>query len=261
MEKLIADLVQLQAIEVEGAKLARQMAALPAEVVAVEAEVAALVKRTAKAKQTLQKEELLRTDHEKMATELRTKIERFRAQMDTVTNAAQAEAIEHELHFVESEVARLENEQLASLAKSDALETELAAIGKQMAERTASLETVRQSVAGRRQELETLEADRQSRRNALRVQIDPEWLTRFDRLIVSRGTAIAEATNQQCTGCQMGSRLQLWSNLRDEKLLNCDSCGRMLYWDPAMAPAAPSPAAVPKPATSRAVRRPRQSKS
>jgi hypothetical protein len=41
-------------------------------------------------------------------------------------------------------------------------------------------------------------------------------------------------------GCRMGVRPQMWNQLREGQLLTCDSCSRILYWDPAMAP-------VPKP--------------
>jgi hypothetical protein len=37
----------------------------------------------------------------------------------------------------------------------------------------------------------------------------------------------------------MGVRPQTWNQLREGELLTCDSCSRLLYWDPAMAPALP----------------------
>ena len=69
---------------------------------------------------------------------------------------------------------------------------------------------------------------------------------------------MARADNQQCTGCRMGVRPQTWNQLREGQLLACDSCSRLLYWDPAMAPApkAPQPEAIP--GAGRAIRKPRQ---
>jgi len=77
-------------------------------------------------------------------------------------------------------------------------------------------------------------------------------LVRFDRLCGSRGTGLARVDNKQCTGCRMGVRPQTWNQLREGELLTCDSCFRLLYWDPSMAPA-PDPDAKPKPKAKRKV--------
>jgi len=58
-----------------------------------------------------------------------------------------------------------------------------------------------------------------------------------DRIAKAKGTAVAEALNQQCMACQMMLRPQRWNDLRDrsydETMMTCESCGRLLYYDPA----------------------------
>jgi predicted nucleic acid-binding Zn-ribbon protein len=88
-------------------------------------------------------------------------------------------------------------------------------------------------------------------------RLSPELLARFDRIAASRGTGLARAENQQCTGCRMGVRPQTWNQLREGELMICDSCGRMLYWDPAIAQAAKAPQPEPAASDGRAIRRPR----
>ena len=120
------------------------------------------------------------------------------------------------------------------------------------------LDKTRERIALRQQELSREQAALQSERDVLRQAIEPEWLTRFDRIAASRGTGLARAENQQCIGCRMGVRPQMWNQLREGELLTCDSCGRLLYWDPAMAPAPKSPQPEAAAGAGRAIRKPHQ---
>ncbi|MFZ0336568.1 MAG: C4-type zinc ribbon domain-containing protein, partial [Terracidiphilus sp.] len=77
-------------------------------------------------------------------------------------------------------------------------------------------------------------------------------------ICLSRGTGIALAINQQCTGCRMGVRPQVWNQLREGELLSCDSCNRLLYWNAEIAPAAKAPQTEVPEGAGRAPRKPSQ---
>jgi uncharacterized protein len=255
MQVLIENLVKLQAVELERTRLTHEMRLLPAELAQAEATLAAAQQQAAQASAALSREDSLRTRLEREIAEHRQKATRFRTQLDSVKTPEQATAIEHEIQFESSEAARLENEEYASLERTEAQEAILARLRAQVETLSSALEKVSARVTARKQEyaaqLESLNAERE----AVRLLIEPEWLTRFDRLAASRGTGLARADNQQCLGCRMGVRPQMWNQLREGELLTCDSCSRILYWDPAMAPVPKAPQPEPIPGAGRAPRK------
>ena len=257
MQALIENLIKLQTIELNRARVNQEMRALPSEIARAEAALAAAERQSAGASAALTREDSLRTRLEREIDAHRQKAARFRVQLDSITTDAQAAAFEHEIQFATAEAERLENDEYASLERSEAQEAALAQARAEVERLAAEADAVRASVAARKQqltaELAALDADRE----AVRATLDPDWLARFDRIAAVRGTAIALAENQQCTGCRMGVRPQTWNQLRDGELLTCDSCSRLLYWDPALAPAAKAPQPEVIPGAGRAPRKPR----
>jgi predicted nucleic acid-binding Zn-ribbon protein len=258
MHAYIENLAKLQSVELEGARLAQAAKELPLEVSRAQSALSAMQGQVAAASDALSREDSLRNRLEREIEGHRQKAKRYRAQQDTVTTSAQAAAIEHEVQFAESEIARLEDEEFASLERTEAQESTLAAARAQVEQLALALEKTSERVAAAKQELTEQQSALGREREELRSAIEPEWLARFDRIVAHRGTGIARAENQQCMACRMGVRPQVWNQLREGELLTCDSCGRLLYWDPAMTQTPKTPQPEPVEGAGRAIRKPQQ---
>ncbi|HEY1766395.1 MAG TPA: C4-type zinc ribbon domain-containing protein [Terracidiphilus sp.] len=255
MQVLVENLVKLQDVELDRSRLVHETQALPAELAQAQAALAAAERQSADACFALNREEAARNRLEREIESHRQKAARLRVQLDSITTNTQAEAIEHELQFAGAEIKRLEDDEFASLERTEEQENLLARSRAQVESLAGALEKTRDRLSLRQRELAAEIAALQVERESIRSQIEPDWLVRFDRLAASRGTAMARSENQQCSGCRMGIRPQTWNQLREGELLACDSCSRLLYWDPTMTPAPKAPQPEPIPGLGRAIRK------
>jgi predicted nucleic acid-binding Zn-ribbon protein len=238
-------LITLQAQDLELKRLREELAELPRRAAAAEAARAKSEAALTAAKAALTKEETLRRSHELDIAERRSKIARLQKQMETATSAAQITALEHEIAFAETAIATLEDEELASLERTDQQEAARATATTQLetnttavaAERTRAHEVIRRNDAL----ILSIEAERKDLRALIVTSPTGEAvLSSYDRIAKAKGTGVSEAVDHRCSACQMAIRPQRWNDLtnRDPNsefantIFHCETCGRMLFYDP-----------------------------
>jgi predicted nucleic acid-binding Zn-ribbon protein len=233
LEKLIV----LQAHDLEAKRLRDEMTALPKHVAALVAKAGATQGQRAVIVDLIAKEEALRRRQESDVRDQQVKIERLRKHMDLATTTVQVTAFEHEIAFAQTEVSRLEDAEIESMERSEGLEAQRRLADEAVTDANATLERERIRAAETIAQDKTLLAAVEEKRKAVRAEIDESALSNYDRISKAKGTAVAEALNQKCTACQMMVRPQRWNDLRDrgndETMMTCESCGRLLYYDPA----------------------------
>src|ERR1700689_4529816 len=153
MNAQIENLVKLQAIELNRARLNQEMRALPAEIAQAVAALAAAERQSADLSAALGREDSMRTRLDREIGDHRKKVARFRIQLDTITTPEQAAAIEHEIQFATSEAERMESDEYQSLERTEAHEAALAQTRAQVEQLAAGVDAVRARVANRQHEL------------------------------------------------------------------------------------------------------------
>lgn len=232
LEKLIA----LQIHDVEAKRLRDELAALPKHVAALEAKAKAVEGQRAVIVNLIAKEEALRRRQESDVMDQKAKIERTRKHMDLATTTVQVTAFEHEIAFAQAEISKLEDAEIESMERSEGFDRQKALADEALGDAKAILERERARADDTVAQDKIALAAEEEKRTAARAQIGEAALSTYDRIAKAKGTAVAEALNQKCMACQMMVRPQRWNDLRDrsndDTMMTCESCGRLLFYDP-----------------------------
>jgi len=231
LERLIA----LQQQDIEAKRLRAELADAPRWVTTAEAALKRAEAALAAAEDALKKEEVLRRRQELDVEERRTKIKRLSKQMETATSAAQITALEHEIKFAEDAIRNLEDEEIASMERTEQQDAARAAALVAVETGSSELDSTRDRAAKVTADdtaaLKVVEA----KRSALRGEIAENLLATYDRVSKAKGTGVSEGVDHKCSACQMMVRPQRWNDFTDranDTIFTCESCGRVLYWDP-----------------------------
>jgi len=234
MNSDLAKLIELQKVDAEMARLQAEIAALPKKVAAIEAKLAGSKDRAEKAKAALKADEIARRKHESDIEAQRQKISKYRDQMLSVKTNQEYQALGHEITFAEQNIGKLEDKILETMVDADSKNAELKRAEGDLKAHTSEIEKEKAIATQQTAADEKLMAEAKSQRDQIRGAIDSDTLRHYDRVLKFRGSAIAEAIDHRCSACQVLLRPQVYNELRStEKFITCDSCQRILYYDPA----------------------------
>jgi predicted nucleic acid-binding Zn-ribbon protein len=232
----IEKLMNLQRYDLEAKRLRDEMTALPKLVAQLETKAKATVGQRAVVLELIAKEEALRRRQESDVRDKQEKIARVRKQMDAATSTVQVTAFDHEIAYLKAEIGKLEDAELESMERSEELEKQKAIANEAVAAAEQKHATERERAAATIGLNKAALVDVEARRATARAAVGEDALSLYDRIAKAKGSGVADAVNQKCSACQMLLRPQRWNDLRERdnhEMFTCESCGRLLYYDPA----------------------------
>ena len=239
-------LMFVQDADQDIARLQREIEALPKRLAELEKKLAAEKLALEQAEKAIKEEEAKRRRLESDIKDLQQKILKFREQTSSVKTNEQYAALQHEIAFAEAEIRRIEDRELESMERSEQFEAQRAKARQELADQARVVELEKEAARTTSAEQQAKLASLMDERTRLRANVDQAILATYDRVASARGTGLARVQGQRCLGCQMALRPQAWNQVRSGEILPCESCARLLYYDPEMEPAPEVPATKSK---------------
>lgn len=218
----------------------RRIADIPAAQDALEARLAEASGAVEAVRQRLAANQAARREIDKDLAAVNSRLSKFKNQLMEVKTNKEYQAMQKEMAVAEEEISNHETRMLERMEEADALTRELktaeAVLKAEQAEVAAQREKLDLERGAAERELEKLLAER----SVLTAQLSKEALALFERIGHSRkGIAVAEARDGLCTVCHVRLRPQMFNDVRrNDSLIQCDSCSRILYFVPGAAPGA-----------------------
>jgi uncharacterized protein len=230
----IANAIRLQTLDDRAAELTKEIATLPKHIAEIEKKLESHQRRLDhdRAGLAANQKDRKRLEGEIQAAE--QKISKLKSQMMEAKTNDQYRAFQHEIDFCQQEIRRHEDRILELMTESDPLEKAVKAAEAALATEKKQVEAekakARERTAADQKEMNELLVDRAK----ILGEMTPKIASEYERIRKGRaGVAIAEVVQGRCSKCNMQLRPQFLQELkRQDSVMVCESCKRMLYWNP-----------------------------
>jgi predicted nucleic acid-binding Zn-ribbon protein len=238
LERLIA----LQRLDTAAEAARKKLADEPERDKAFDARLEAARQRVATAKDRLSDNQNARRAIEKEVAVHQGRLSKFREQAMAVKTNQEYHAIQHEIAHAQAEIKKHEDAMLERMLEADDLTAAVKKAESDLAAEQKAIDADRKVMKTEHGELQKALEKMGEERAAIVGALDKQVLLTFEQVAKKRhGVAVAEAKDGICTICHVRLRPQVFNTVRrNESIIQCDSCNRILYFVPAPAAAAPA---------------------
>jgi predicted nucleic acid-binding Zn-ribbon protein len=236
LERLIA--LQQNDSAAEAAR--RRLAEEPEHEKALAARLETARQHVATARERLAANQTARRALEKDVALHQGRLSRFRDQMAAVKTNVEYQAMQKEIGFAQDEVKAIEDRVLERMLEADDLTAAVKRAETELAAEEKAVDADRRSTTADHVDLQAAVERMNGERAALVAAMDKQVLALFEAIARKRnGIAVAEARGGVCTICHVRLRPQVFNSVRrNDSIMQCDHCNRILYFVPAPAAAA-----------------------
>jgi len=230
----IACAIRLQNLDDRTAELTKEVATLPKHIAEIEKKLESHQRQLELDRAGLSANQ---KDRKRLEAEIQTneqKVSKLKTQMMEAKTNEVYRAFQHEIDFCQQEIRRHEDRILELMTASDPLEkavkTAEAGLSAEKKQVEEEKKKARERTAVDQKEINGLLLERKR----ILSEMTPNIASEYERIRKGRGgVAIAEVVQGRCSKCNMQLRPQFLQELkRQDAVMVCESCRRMLYWNP-----------------------------
>jgi predicted nucleic acid-binding Zn-ribbon protein len=238
LERVIA----LQRLDSTATDAQRRLVDEPERTKALDARLETARQHVASAKERLAENQNARRGIEKDVAVHQGRLSKFREQAMAVKTNQEYHAIQHEIGYAQTEIKTLEDKILEGMLEADELIALVKRTEKELADEQKAVDAERKAMTAEHGELQASLERIAAERSTLVAALDPQVLAIFELIAKRRnGIAVAEARDGICTICHVRLRPQVFNTVRrNDQIIQCDSCQRILYFVSAPAIATPA---------------------
>jgi predicted nucleic acid-binding Zn-ribbon protein len=228
-------LITLQDLDVAVERIRRRIGDLPAAQAALDERVAERTSAVAAVKERIAQNQAARREIEKELAAVQSRLSKYKDQLMEVKTNKEYQAMQHEIATAEQHVRTHEDRLLDRMEEGENLAAALKASEAELkAEQTAAAAAKQQLEQEARALESEIERDVAERGKVAGVLSQPA-LSLFEHVSKHRrGQALSEARDGHCTQCHVRLRPQVFNDVRrNDGLIQCESCSRILYYVPA----------------------------
>jgi len=234
MVPVIQAVLRLQGLDLRAAELRKEILSLPKYIAHIEKALDSHLRKLDVDRAALAANHRDRKKYDDDIKVQEQKMSKLREQMMQAKTNDQYRAFQHEIEYCQQEIRKAEDHILDLMGESEPLE-------KNVKTAEAALKLEKEQVEKEQHRArERTAVDQKFLDDALRDRgevvsgLDARTLSDYERIRKKwNGVAIAEATSGRCSACHIVLRPQFFQDLkRGEKVLHCESCGRIIYYNP-----------------------------
>jgi uncharacterized protein len=225
-------LIKLQEVESRAAEAQRRIAESPAQIEALDAKLTAARDAVVAAQQALADNQASRRNLDRDLIAAQQRLSKYKEQLMAVKTNNEYHAMQHQIAAADADVARIEELVIINMVEADDAAAKVkaaeAALTRDEALIVRERGTIEAEVAEKKSVLQQTSRDRE----ALTADIARGARDLFDRVLKARqGIAVAPAIDGHCSICHVRLRPQVYHTIvRNEEIVQCDSCQRILYF-------------------------------